>query len=42
MVSLPGTAWLRFVIWLGIGLVIYTAYGFGNNILAREHNGQAG
>ncbi len=39
MVSLPGTAWLRFVIWLGIGLVIYTAYGFGNNILARADRG---
>jgi APA family basic amino acid/polyamine antiporter len=28
MVSLPGSAWIRFGIWLAIGLVLYAAYGF--------------
>jgi len=27
MVSLPGSAWIRFVVWLAIGLVIYFGYG---------------
>jgi len=36
MVSLPGTAWIRFAVWLAIGLVIYAAYGFTHNVLARE------
>ncbi len=36
MASLPGTAWLRFGIWLAVGLVIYLLYGLKNNVLARE------
>jgi APA family basic amino acid/polyamine antiporter len=34
MVSLPGSAWVRFVIWLAIGLVIYASYGFRRSKVA--------
>jgi APA family basic amino acid/polyamine antiporter len=34
MVSLPGTAWERFVVWLVIGLVIYFAYSRRSSRLA--------
>ncbi|MDN5348337.1 MAG: C-terminus of permease [Clostridia bacterium] len=26
--------WIRFIIWVGIGLVVYFAYGFKNSRLA--------
>jgi APA family basic amino acid/polyamine antiporter len=35
MFSLPSENWLRLVIWLGIGLVIYFAHGRRNSILIR-------
>ena len=34
MVSLPRTAWERFIIWLAVGLVIYALYGFRRSRLA--------
>jgi hypothetical protein len=30
------TNWLRFLIWLVIGLVLYFTYGYKNSRLARE------
>ncbi|MGE3959466.1 MAG: amino acid permease [Vicinamibacterales bacterium] len=35
MRGLPTTAWERFGMWLGIGLLIYVAYGFRNSRLRR-------
>ncbi|MBT0770589.1 amino acid permease [Kineosporia sp. J2-2] len=36
MADLPGETWLRFLIWLVFGLVIYGAYGYRNSRLRRE------
>ena len=27
MLQLPATTWIRFVVWLGIGLILYFLYG---------------
>ena len=32
---LPRDAWYRFAIWMGIGLVIYFAYGYRHSTLRR-------
>jgi len=36
MISLPGVTWLRFAVWLVIGLVIYASYSFRHSGLARR------
>ncbi|MGH7709856.1 MAG: APC family permease, partial [Gemmatimonadaceae bacterium] len=33
MIGLPGTAWVRFAIWLGIGLLLYFVYGYRHSRL---------
>ena len=33
MVDLPGTTWVRFAIWMGLGLLIYFAYGMRHSKL---------
>ena len=33
MVSLPGTAWIRFAVWLALGLIVYCVYGFKHSRL---------
>ena len=35
MAALPGRTWVRFGVWLALGLVIYAAYGFQRSRLAR-------
>jgi APA family basic amino acid/polyamine antiporter len=35
IVGLESSNWLRFVVWLGIGLVVYAAYGFRHSRLGR-------
>jgi len=35
MSGLPVQAWIRFVVWLAIGLAFYLAYGFGHSALRR-------
>jgi APA family basic amino acid/polyamine antiporter len=39
MCNLPGDTWLRLVIWMAIGLVIYFTYGHKHSKL---HGGLAG
>jgi basic amino acid/polyamine antiporter, APA family len=41
MFSLPAENWLRLVVWLGIGLVIYLAYGRRHSRLAASSAGPA-
>jgi APA family basic amino acid/polyamine antiporter len=35
MMQLPIVTWIRFAIWLAIGLVLYFAYGYGNSVLRK-------
>jgi APA family basic amino acid/polyamine antiporter len=35
MSALPGDTWLRLIIWMAIGLVLYFLYGRQNSRLAR-------
>jgi APA family basic amino acid/polyamine antiporter len=41
MFSLPVENWLRLFVWLGLGLVIYFAYGRTHSALARRQAGAA-
>jgi APA family basic amino acid/polyamine antiporter len=36
MTDLPGTTWIRFVVWLAIGLLIYAVYGYRHSRLRTE------
>ncbi|MFI5161600.1 MAG: amino acid permease [Sphingobacteriales bacterium] len=37
MTEMGYTNWLRFLIWLVIGLVIYFSYSYKNSVIAKEH-----
>ncbi|MEO6209104.1 MAG: amino acid permease [Gemmatimonadaceae bacterium] len=41
MLGLPGETWIRLVIWLAVGLVIYFAYGHSHAQAARVEAGKA-
>ncbi len=41
MSDLPTTTWIRFLIWLAAGLLIYAFYGYSHSRL-RTENGDAG
>ena len=37
MLNLPVITWARFVLWMGIGLVIYFAYSARHSVIGRRH-----
>ena len=41
MAGLPASAWIRFGIWLAIGIAIYFAYGYRRSTLRRQLEGGA-
>jgi amino acid transporter len=41
MVSLPGSAWVRFLVGLAAGLALYAVYGFRHSVLNGEHTAEA-
>jgi basic amino acid/polyamine antiporter, APA family len=36
MIQLPGVTWIRFAIWLVVGLIIYFTYGYTHSTLRRR------
>jgi len=36
MLGLPWVTWIRFALWLVLGMVIYMSYGFKRSGLARR------
>ena len=40
MLFLPPMTWFRLLIWLGIGLIIYFAYGYWRSVVGRRMRGQ--
>jgi basic amino acid/polyamine antiporter, APA family len=39
MLQLPRVTWVRFVVWLGVGLLIYFSYGIRHSVLRRRAGG---
>ena len=40
MLNLPAATWIRFFVWLVIGLVVYFAYGVRKSRLTTAHAGR--
>ncbi len=42
MLNLPAETWLRFAIWMALGVVVYFLYGRGHSLLGRQEETAAG
>jgi APA family basic amino acid/polyamine antiporter len=42
MATLPGDTWIRLIVWLAIGMVIYFSYGRTHSRVQRELAGGSG
>ncbi|MGH7541793.1 MAG: amino acid permease, partial [Gemmatimonadota bacterium] len=42
MIGLPGTTWIRFALWLALGLVIYSLYGYRRSRLRTSGDAAGG
>ena len=42
MTDLPGTTWIRFVVWLVVGLLIYVFYSYGHSRLRTRERDESG
>jgi basic amino acid/polyamine antiporter, APA family len=40
MISLPADTWLRFIIWLAVGIAVYTFYGYRSSALRAQRQGE--
>lgn len=40
MASLPRDTWIRLVVWLSLGLLVYRLYGWRNSVLRKERNAE--
>jgi APA family basic amino acid/polyamine antiporter len=38
MLNLPGTTWIRFAVWMAIGLVMYFTYSASHSRLVTDPN----
>jgi len=41
MLELPWVTWVRFVIWLGVGLLIYLLYGIRRSRIGKGEKAKA-
>jgi APA family basic amino acid/polyamine antiporter len=41
MFQLPLVTWIRFILWLGVGLAFYFAYGVRHSILQKRLAGRS-
>ena len=42
MYALPADTWIRLIVWMGLGLVIYFTYGRSHSVLARTGHSSHG